>query len=295
MTIVDIHPHIISDDETRYPPAPLFGKRSDWSKERPTTVETLIESMDAAGVAKAAVVHSSTTYGFDNSYVVEGCGKYPDRLVAVGSVDVLQPDAPKRIRDWVGLGLAGLRLFTGGSTKEFDPSELDDPRSFPAWELCGELGLPMCIQTGPIGLPQVTALAKRFPNVAIILDHLGRPEVADGAPYAAAQSLFDLAPLSNIYLKLTPRIFGDVKKEKASAETFFARVVEAFGAKRMTWGSNYPTSPGTLAEILGSAQAGLASLSGEDREWIFGKTAQQLYPALNSGRDSVFTDKRELA
>jgi L-fuconolactonase len=280
MTIVDIHPHIISDDETRYPPAPLFGKRSDWSKERPTTVETLIESMDAAGVAKAAVVHSSTTYGFDNSYVLEGCGKYPDRLVAVGSVDVLQPDAPARIRDWVGLGLAGLRLFTGGSTKEFDPSELDDPRSFPAWELCGELGLPMCIQTGPIGLPQVTALAKRFPNVAIILDHLGRPEVSDGAPYAAAQSLFDLAPLQNIYLKLTPRIFGDVKKEKASAETFFPRVVEAFGAKRMAWGSNYPTSPGTLAEILGTAQAGLASLSGEDREWIFGKTAQQLYPAL---------------
>jgi L-fuconolactonase len=280
MTIVDIHPHIISDDESLYPPAPLFGKRSDWSKERPTTVETLIESMDAAGVAKAAVVHSSTTYGFDNSYVVDGCGKYADRLVAVGSVDVLQADAPERIREWVKRGLAGLRLFTGGSTKEFDPSELDDPRSFAAWELCGELGLPMCIQTGPIGLPQVTALAIRFPNVAIILDHLGRPEVADGAPYAKAQSLFDLAPLENVYMKLTPRIFGDVKKDKASAETFFPRVVEAFGAQRMAWGSNYPTSPGALSEILATAQAGLASLSEEDRGWIFGKTAQKLYPAL---------------
>ena len=278
--IVDIHPHIISDDESRYPPAPLFGKRSDWSKERPTTVETLIAAMDAAGVAKAAVVHSSTTYGFDNRYVVEGCSKYSDRLVAVGSVDVLQPDAPERIREWVGLGLAGLRLFTGGSTKEFDPSELDDSRAFPAWELCGELGLTMCIQTGPIGLPQVTALARRFPKVPIILDHLGRPEVADGAPYAAARSLFDLASLDNIYLKLTPRIFGDVKKEKASAETFFPRVVEAFGAKRMAWGSNYPTSPGTLPEILATAQAGLACLSDEDRAWIFGKTAQRLYPAL---------------
>ena len=278
--IVDIHPHIISDDESRYPPAPLFGKRSDWSKERPTTVETLIAAMDAAGVAKAAVVHSSTTYGFDNRYVVEGCSKYSDRLVAVGSVDVLQPDAPERIREWVGLGLAGLRLFTGGSTKEFDPSELDDSRAFPAWELCGELGLTMCIQTGPIGLPQVTALARRFPKVPIILDHLGRPEVADGAPYAAARSLFDLASLDNIYLKLTPRIFGDVKKEKASAETFFPRAVEAFGAKRMAWGSNYPTSPGTLPEILATAQAGLACLSDEDRAWIFGKTAQRLYPAL---------------
>ena len=278
--IVDIHPHIISDDESRYPPAPLFGRRSDWSKERPSTVETLIAAMDAAGVARAAVVHSSTTYGFDNSYVMDGCAKYADRLAAVGSIDVLQPDATQRIHEAVERGLAGLRLFTGGSTKEFDPSELDDPRSFPAWELCAELGLTMCIQTGPVGLPQVTALARRFPKVAIILDHLGRPDVTDGAPYVNARSLFDLAPFENIYLKLTPRIFGDVKKEKASAETFFPRVVEAFGAKRMAWGSNYPTSTGTLPEILATAQSGLACLSDEDREWIFGKTAQQLYPAL---------------
>ncbi|KVC50378.1 amidohydrolase family protein [Burkholderia diffusa] len=278
--IVDIHPHIISDDETRYPPAPLFGKRSEWSKERPTTVETLIAAMDEAGVTKAAVVHSSTTYGFDNSYVVDGCAKYADRLVAVGSVDVLQPDAPQRIREWTERGLAGLRLFTGGSTKEFDPSELDDPRAFRAWELCAGLGLPMCIQTGPVGLPQVTALARRFPTVRIVLDHLGRPEVADGEPYANARSLFELASLENIYLKLTPRIFGDVKKEKASAETFFPRVVAAFGARRMAWGSNFPTSPGTLSEILATAQAGLASLSEQDREWIFGRTALTLYPAL---------------
>lgn len=278
--IIDIHPHIISDDERRYPPAPLFGKRSEWSQERPTTVETLIAAMDAAGVAKAAVVHSSTTYGFDNSYVVEGCAQYPDRLVAVGSVDVLQPNAPEVIRGWHDRGLAGLRLFTGGSTKEFDPSELDDPRSFPAWDLCAELKLPMCIQTGPIGLPQVTALAKRFPGVDIILDHLGRPEVADGAPYAAARSMFELAALPNIYLKLTPRIFGDVRKGKASLETFFPRVVEAFGAQRLAWGSNFPTSPGTLAEILATAQDSLACLSNDDREWIFSRTAQKLYPAL---------------
>jgi L-fuconolactonase len=278
--IVDIHPHIISDDEQAYPPAPLFGKRSDWSQERPTTVETLIAAMDQAGVAKAAVVHSSTTYGFDNSYVADGCAKYPGRLAAVGSVDVLQEDAPQRIREWQARGLAGLRLFTGGSTKEFDPSELDDPRSFAAWELCAELGLPMCIQTGPIGLPQVTALAKRFPDVAIILDHLGRPEVADGPPYAKAQSLFDLAVLPNIYLKLTPRIFGDVRKGDARPETFFPRVVAAFGAQRLAWGSNFPTSPGTLADILATAQEGLASLGEEDREWIFSKTALTLYPAL---------------
>ncbi|WP_250503921.1 amidohydrolase family protein [Caballeronia sp. AZ7_KS35] len=281
MNIIDIHPHIISDDEKRYPPAPLFGKRSDWSQERPNTVEALIEAMDEAGVAKAAVVHSSTTYGFDNSYVVDGCNQYKDRLIAVGSVDMLADDVQTVIRNWADQGLAGLRIFTGGSTKDFDPSELDNPRSFRAWEMLAELKLPMCIQTGPVGLPQVRMLAEKFPNVNIILDHLARPDVLDGPPYANAAGLFALRDLPNVYMKLTPRIFGDVKKEKASAETFFPRVVEAFGAQRLAWGSNFPTSTGTLSEILATAQQGLACLSDEDRAWVFGKTAQKLYPALS--------------
>ena len=280
MDFIDIHPHIISDDEKRYPPAPLFGKRSDWSQERPSTVESLVAAMDAAGMAKAAVVHSSTTYGFDNSYVVDGCNQHPGRLVAVGSVDMLADDVAATIRGWADRGLAGLRIFTGGSTKDFDPSELDNPKSFRAWEMLAELELPMCIQTGPIGLPQVAMLAKKFPTVDIILDHLGRPDVLDGPPYANAASLFELADIPNLFMKLTPRIFGDVKKDKASAETFFPRVVEAFGAQRLAWGSNFPTSPGTLAEILATAQAGLASLGEDDRAWIFGRTAQRLYPAL---------------
>ena len=79
-------------------------------------------AMNSAGVDKAAVVHSSTPYGFDNSYVVDSCATYPGRLAAVGSVDVLQPDAPARLRAWVEQGLSGLRLFTGGSTTRALPA-----------------------------------------------------------------------------------------------------------------------------------------------------------------------------
>lgn len=280
MTVIDIHPHIISDDADRYPPAPLFGKRSDWSQERPCTVASLIAAMDEAGVDKAAVVHSSTTYGFDNSYVVDGCNEYPDRLIAVGSVDVAADDAVSTIRAWTDRGLKGLRIFTGGSTKDFDPTELENPAAYPAWELLGDLGIPMCIQTGPIGLPQVRDLAVRFPKVNIILDHLGRPDVLDGPPYANADSLFAMADLPNIYLKLTPRIMGDVTKGQASADTFFPKVAAVFGANRMAWGSNFPTSPGTLSDILATARDRLACLSDEDQNWVFAKTAQTLYPAL---------------
>jgi predicted TIM-barrel fold metal-dependent hydrolase len=277
---IDIHPHIISTDTERYPRAPLFGVQSDWSRDRPVTLEGLVTVMDEAGIDQAAVVQSSTCYGYDNSYLVDAIAKYPGRFTAVGSVDMLQPDAPERIRGWVSRGVNGLRLFTGGSTAAFDPSSLDDARSFPAWECCGELGLSVCIQTDPTGLAQVAGLAQRFPKVRIVLDHLGRPDVTDGPPYRRAASLFGLAPFENIYLKLTPRIFGDARRGQATPETFFPRVVEVFGSQRLAWGSNFPASEGKLADNLAVAQKCLACLRADDQAWVFAKTAQRLYPAL---------------
>jgi predicted TIM-barrel fold metal-dependent hydrolase len=278
--VIDIHPHIISTDTERYPRIPLFGVQSDWSRERPVTLEGLVAAMDEAGVDKAAIVQSSTCYGYDNSYVADSVATHDGRFTAVGSVDICQPDAWERIRHWVGRGVSGLRLFTGGSTAAFDPSSLDDPRSFPAWELCGDLGLSMSIQTDPAGLAQVAGLAKRFPKVKIVLDHLGRPDISDGAPYKKASSLFGVAPFENIFLKLTPRIIGDAQRGQASADTFFPRLVSAFGRNRLAWGSNFPASEGKLADNLAKARKSLACLSAEDQEWVFGKTAQRLYPAL---------------
>jgi predicted TIM-barrel fold metal-dependent hydrolase len=138
----------------------------------------------------------------------------------------------------------------------------------------------MCITTSSAGLNQVEALAKRFPNVAIVIDHMARPHLKDGPPYRRAQAFFELASFDNVYLKITPKNCEDARAELATPDTFFPKLIEAFGAKRLAWGSNYPTSPGTLGEILCTMQESLASVSAEDREWIFGKTAERLYPAL---------------
>lgn len=279
-SFIDIHPHIISNDDNRYPRSPLFGVQSDWSRERPVTLEGLIAAMDEAGVAKAAIVQSSTCYGYDNRYLVDSVARFPERFTAVGSVDVLRPDAPQRICEWMDKGVTGLRLFTGGSTAAFDSSSLDDPRSFAVWELCAEAGLSMSLQTDPSGLAQVAGLAKRFPKVRIILDHLGRPDVTDGPPYKKASSLFGLAPFENIFLKVTPRIFADARRGQASPETLFSRLVEVFGSDRLAWGSNFPASEGSLSANLQKAKDSLQTLSPEDRECIFSKTAQTLYPKL---------------
>jgi L-fuconolactonase len=72
-------------------------------------------------------------------------------------------------------------------------------------------------------------MAERFPRVRIILDHLARPVLEDGPPYTTADSLLALAGYPNVYLKLTPRTFTESRKGKATPETFFPKLVSAFG------------------------------------------------------------------
>jgi predicted TIM-barrel fold metal-dependent hydrolase len=279
-TIIDIHPHIIASDTNRYPLAPLGGHQSDWSRTRPVSTEQMIVAMDKAGVAKSAIVQASTCYGHDNSYVADAVAARPDRFTGVFSVDVLAPDAPERMHHWLGRGLTGMRLFTIGSTMPDQASWLDDPKTYPAWETAGELGLSICLQMSAKAFPQMIKMTGRFPKVRIILDHMARPVLEDGPPYAAAASLFELARFPSVYLKLTPRSFIESRNGKATPETFFAKLVAAFGAQRLAWGSNYPSSEGSLPELLALAKSSLASLPQADQDWIFGKTAQGLYPAL---------------
>lgn len=279
-TVIDIHPHIIASDTKRYPLAPLGGHQSDWSRTRPVTTEQMIAAMDQAGVAKAAIVQASTCYGHDNSYVADAVAAHPDRFTGVFSVDVLAPDAPERMRHWVGKKLTGLRLFTIGSTMPDQASWLDDPKSFPAWQCAGELGLSICLQMSAKAFPQMIRMIERFPKVRVILDHMGRPALDDGPPYALAESLFALAKYPNVFLKLTQRNFTESRKGKATPETFFPKLVSTFGASRIAWGSNYPSSEGSLSDLLALATSSLKGLPASDQDWIFAKTAQSLYPAL---------------
>jgi L-fuconolactonase len=278
--IVDIHPHVVSPDTTKYPHAPLGGKHSDWSATRPVDFEQMLVEMDEAGVDKAAIVHSSTTYGFDNSYVADCVARLPDRFTGVYAVDVLKPDAVEKIDFWRTRGMGGLRLFTGGATNQTKGSWLLEPSTFPVWEHCQDIGMSIVVQTTPDGLGMIAELATRFPRVRILLDHMARPVLEDGPPYAAAASLFALSKYGSVYLKITPRSFDLASGGKATPETFFKKLVAEFGANRLAFGSNYPASPGPLKMLVDQGHACFAALSDEDRAWIWARTAQSVYPEL---------------
>lgn len=281
--IIDIHPHVVSEDTARYPIAPLLGVRSDWSHKRSVSIETLIESMDAAGVERAAIVHSSTTYGFDCSYLVDSVQRFSNRVTGVFSVNVLEPDAPQAMRHWVSRGGNGMRIFVRGSTIKEPWLAIDDKRAFSCYELAGELGISVASNVTEASFGQLENVLRTFPGVNFILDHLGSVDFKDGAPYNNANPLWQLARFPNLYLKIATRNFHEAAEGASSTHHVCERVVAEFGADRVAWGSNYPATAGSLGELLDIARQGLSSLSESDRAWILGGTALRLYPALASG------------
>jgi len=279
--VVDIHPHIISADTQKYPITPLGGKRSDWSAEDHMTFEQMVAAMDEAGVDKAAIVHSSTTYGYDCSYLADCVALMPKRITGVFSVDMMADDAPEKISYWVKeRKLSGLRLFTGGSTMDKQSTWMSDPKTFPGWERCEELGIPVAVQLRPEGLPHLMVLIKQFPHVRIIVDHLMKPSLDEGFPYAGCEFVFELARYDNVYMKMQTWNIRASRKGKATPETFFPLLVKKFGASRIAWGSNYPAIQGTLKEMVDEAKSALACLPQQDQEWLLARTAQSLYPVL---------------
>ena len=132
------------------------------------------------------------------------------------------------------------------------------------------------------GIPQLENVLLRFPRLRVVLDHLARPVQDDGPPYTGAESLWGLARFPGVYVKVTERNFVGATAGKATPETFFGRLVCVFGASRIAWGSNFPASERSLPELLALAQDTLRFLTETDREWIFSRTAQTLYPALAS-------------
>jgi L-fuconolactonase len=278
--VIDIHPHIVSPDTKRYPLAPLGGTQSTWSSERPTTYDDLLKAMDEAGVGKAAIVHSSTAYGYDNSYVADAVEAVPSRFTGVYSIDVLSPDAVKTFDYWLGRGCTGMRLFTTGSTLPDQATWFAEPATYPFWEHAAAKNIPVCVQMKQEGIPLLRQIMDKFPKVTILLDHLSRTPFADGPPYAGANEFLALAKYKQVYLKITPVNVSPKSWGKGAPDTFFGKFISAFGADRIAWGSNFPNSPGTMTEILGAARKAFAFASASDQDCIFGKTALTLYPSL---------------
>lgn len=279
-TLIDIHPHVISPDDEKYPKAPLGGVRSTWSIERPVDWEKLSAAMDEAGVARAAVVQSSTTYGHDNSYLADCVDRAGGRITGVCSVGFMDDDAIGQMEYWVGeRGMSGVRLFTTGSTMG-QSTWLDNPKTKPAWAYAAERGIPVCVQLSGPALPQLENILKEFPGLCIILDHVANTDFSDGPPYAAAEAVYGLARFEGVNLKVTSRTLLRSEASSGGSPGMLRDLISHFGSDRIAWGSNYPANEGTLTSLVGLLEAAAAGLGEADAANVYSGTALRLYPKL---------------
>jgi L-fuconolactonase len=282
VTIIDIHPHVVSKDVLRYPYNPI-ADLTGWVVERPHDVDEYLAAMDRAGIAKAVLVHPSSAYSYDNSYAADAAAAHADRLRFVGAIEVTAPDAAATIRRLVReRGMAGFRIYAQSSrTGEGAGEWLADPATFPAWEAARELGITVCVQTRYPSFDKLESMLRRFSSVKVIIDHGGYPPTDDGPPYAKAHRLFELAQNNpNFHFKLSERNWTLLTAGKADATSFVQKLIAAFGVNRIAWGSNFPSSPGSLEDLVALAQDRLAFLPEADRESIFSGTACTLYPSI---------------
>jgi predicted TIM-barrel fold metal-dependent hydrolase len=273
--IVDTHVHIVAADRERYPLRPI-GVSLDWFREAPVTVEDFLALMTAAGVGRAVLVQPMSAYGFDNRYVVDSARAHSDRLASVVIIDTVD-DPADRLRAMADQGISGVRLFAIGNPTL---ARLDDPKALGLCAVAAELGLRVVVTILSSQLPELRAMLERFPEVTIVLDHCGFPDLSGGAPYPKAGDLFELATLPNVILKVSGHLLEHAEAT-GDPRDLVDQLAAAFGADRLLWGSNYSqTHDRSYAALLELGRAACSRLSPADQRAFLGENALRLWPRL---------------
>ncbi|WP_328420602.1 amidohydrolase family protein [Streptomyces sp. NBC_00443] len=275
MTVVDAHHHVWD----------LSVRDQDWIAgpelrplRRNFTVADLASEARAAGVDRTVLVQTVTVPEETPEFLALAA---EHDLVAgvVGWTDLTRPDVAEelaRLRELPGgRHLKGIRHQVQG---EPDPQWLlraDVRRGLAA---VAAAGLVYDLVVLPHHLPACTKAAASLPELTFVLDHLGKPPIASAAREPWTSDVRALAALPNTVCKLSGMVTeADLASWTVDDLRPYAEVVlEAFGPRRLMFGSDWPVC--TLAASYGQVLATAEELTGQgDRTHIFETTATRVY------------------
>jgi L-fuconolactonase len=303
--LFDTHAHLISDDWDRYPPRALRAdlpvpKRTEYT----VTAEALIDMMDAHDVRCACVVQRGHLYGHDNSYIIEAARKFPGRLLPVVILDTQDPETPARFTDMVKE--QRVRGFRVANTRpsHLDTAWISSPAALKVWQACADLNVPMTAiifqnQLAYV-LPLLHIIARMFPTLPILIDHLGTPYGAtlvemNWAKESAVTGELLMPPAPdfgihafisrfrdtpNVCFKLTEVNMERLHEAGLSAAQLIRRMADEFGAERLVWGSDVGQSlRWSYADKAAMGRAASERLNSRERALFLHDTGVRLYTA----------------
>lgn len=129
-------------------------------------------------------------------------------------------------------------------------------------------------------LPQAAAFVDRHPRGRFVVDHLAKPfnDRAELEPWRT--DLRELARREHVWCKLSGGITErDLAWTPAKLRPYFDAVLEAFGPRRVMFGSNWPLTEvaGGISAWTGFVRGWAASLTTDEQNALFANNAIDFY------------------
>jgi predicted TIM-barrel fold metal-dependent hydrolase len=130
----------------------------------------------------------------------------------------------------------------------------------------------------PQQLPGLVAIARRYPDVPLILNHLALPKITDGLE-AWRDALTALAELPLTSIKLSGAGFVHEPFDPIAFREVVLPVIDTFGTSRVMVATNLPTDRlfASVDRTLEAYERILSSFSTEERRDLWGRNADRIY------------------
>jgi L-fuconolactonase len=275
--LIDAHQHFwrVGRNGCSWPTPDLAAIHRDFG---PDDLRALGAPLGLAG----SVLVQSQPDDRDTDWLLRLADQEPLVLAVVGWVDLASSDAAERIAALArNPKLRGLRPMLQDQP---DDAWIAADGLDPAIDAMTARDLSLDALVQPRHLPHLLALARRRPDLSIVIDHGAKPAIASGAAsdaFAAwAEAISALADLPQVHCKLSGLLTEAAPGQAPDALAPYVRhLVAAFGAQRLMWGSDWPVLnlAGDYAGWLDLARTLSGLTAPEDLAALFGGTCRQFY------------------
>jgi len=237
----------------------------------PYSDEEALALMDKSGVQGAILVPPSFE-GHRNDYALEAAKKYPQRFAVMGRFEIQNQSLAGQLSTWKSQpGMLGIRLTFH---RDKDRPWLTDGSTDWFWPLAQEHQIPLMVHA-PERLPEMAAIAKRYPKLKVIIDHMGfARSTMDEHAQEGAKRVIALADLDNVFVKISALpCYSSEAYPYRNLHQPVKTVIDAFGADRSFWGTDITRMPKSsrYQEAVAMMTQVLDFLSPKDLESVMGR------------------------
>ena len=224
---VDAHCHVFGP----YPEFPFAPER----KYTPCNAgkDKLFELRDYLGFARNVIVQA-TCHGKDNRAMVDACRAAGDLARGVASVNA--DITHEELAEMHEAGVRGVRFNFVKRLVDTTPKEI----FIGIAEKIKQFGWSIVVYFEAADLEELKPFLKQLPGI-IVVDHMGRPDVAKGADHPDFERFINLmAENENIWTKVTcPERLTVAGEPYDDVIPFYQAIVDRF-EDRVLWGTDWP-------------------------------------------------------